>query len=130
MSATSPKIYVAVVGVGVIGSELINQLLAITPQVSLFNLISLSSSTRTIFDANENPSRRAHLIMEVLACIVIPETQLQDPDRTVVRSCFYEPESRSGGQHVFRRRCDARKAEGYGGSGDVLVGFDERFKVE
>ncbi|KNZ72456.1 Homoserine dehydrogenase [Termitomyces sp. J132] len=52
--ATTPKIYVAVVGVGLVGAELVEQLLAIPQQTSPFRLISLSSSSRTIFDA-ENP---------------------------------------------------------------------------
>jgi homoserine dehydrogenase len=51
MSAASPKVYVAVVGVGLVGTDLINQLLSIPPQVSPFKLISLTSSTHTIFDA-------------------------------------------------------------------------------
>lgn len=46
----SPKIYVAVVGVGLVGSELVNQILAIPPHASPFSLISLSSSSRTLFD--------------------------------------------------------------------------------
>ncbi|TFK38140.1 aspartate kinase homoserine dehydrogenase [Crucibulum laeve] len=45
--ATQPKIYVAVVGVGLVGSELISQLLSIPS--SPFHLVSLSSSKRTIF---------------------------------------------------------------------------------
>ncbi|GLB42242.1 putative homoserine dehydrogenase [Lyophyllum shimeji] len=51
MSASTPNIYVAVVGAGLVGSELVEQLLAIPPQRSPFRLISLSSSKRTIFDA-------------------------------------------------------------------------------
>lgn len=43
------KIFVAVVGVGLVGSELINQLLAIPPQSSPFHLISVTSSTRSLF---------------------------------------------------------------------------------
>ncbi|RDB27971.1 Homoserine dehydrogenase [Hypsizygus marmoreus] len=54
MSPSSPKIYVAVVGVGLVGSELIEQLLSIPEHHTPFSLISLTSSTRTIFDA-ENP---------------------------------------------------------------------------
>ncbi|KAG6806326.1 hypothetical protein H0H93_003165, partial [Arthromyces matolae] len=50
----SPKIYIAVVGVGLVGAELVEQILAIPQQNSPFRLISLSSSSRTIFDA-ENP---------------------------------------------------------------------------
>ncbi|KAJ7214739.1 homoserine dehydrogenase-domain-containing protein [Mycena haematopus] len=47
--ASPPKIYVAVVGVGLVGSEFINQLQAI--RTSPFHLVSLTSSTRTIFDS-------------------------------------------------------------------------------
>jgi len=43
-----PKIYVAVVGVGLVGSDLVDQILAIP---SPFSLISLSSSSRTIFNS-------------------------------------------------------------------------------
>ncbi|KAJ6595597.1 homoserine dehydrogenase-domain-containing protein [Mycena vulgaris] len=50
MASPSPKIYVAVVGVGLVGTELINQLLSIPPQNSPFHLISLTSTTRTIFN--------------------------------------------------------------------------------
>lgn len=46
-----PRVYVAVVGVGLVGTDLINQLLSIPPQVSPFQLISLTSSSRTIFDS-------------------------------------------------------------------------------
>jgi homoserine dehydrogenase len=45
--ASPPKVYVAVVGVGLVGAEFINQLLSI--QNSPFHLISLTSTTRTIF---------------------------------------------------------------------------------
>lgn len=51
MSAPAPKVLVAVIGVGLVGSELVEQLLSIPPQSTPFQLISLSSSTRTIFDA-------------------------------------------------------------------------------
>ncbi|KXN92136.1 Homoserine dehydrogenase [Leucoagaricus sp. SymC.cos] len=54
MSAAQSKIHVAIVGVGLVGSELINQILAIPQQSSPFSLISLSSSTRTLFDKS-NP---------------------------------------------------------------------------
>ncbi|KAF5379201.1 hypothetical protein D9615_005926 [Tricholomella constricta] len=50
-ASTSNKIYVAVIGVGLVGSELIEQLLSIPRQTTPFELISLTSSTRTIFDA-------------------------------------------------------------------------------
>jgi homoserine dehydrogenase len=46
----SSKINVAIVGVGLVGSEFINQLLALPAHLSPFRLISLTSSTRTIFD--------------------------------------------------------------------------------
>ncbi|KAF7325787.1 Homoserine dehydrogenase [Mycena kentingensis (nom. inval.)] len=45
------KIYVAVVGVGLVGSELVAQLLAL-PSTSPFRLISLTSSTRTLFSSS------------------------------------------------------------------------------
>ncbi|KAJ7240547.1 hypothetical protein C8J57DRAFT_1371255 [Mycena rebaudengoi] len=48
--SSSSQIYVAVVGVGLVGSEFINQLLSISPINSPFRLISLTSSTRTIFN--------------------------------------------------------------------------------
>jgi homoserine dehydrogenase len=44
------KIYVAVVGVGLVGAELVDQILAIPAQTSPFQLISLTSSKRTLFD--------------------------------------------------------------------------------
>ncbi|KAJ7754593.1 homoserine dehydrogenase-domain-containing protein [Mycena metata] len=46
--ASTPKIYVAIVGVGLVGSEFINQLLSIPS--SPFHLVSLTSTTRTIFN--------------------------------------------------------------------------------
>lgn len=49
MSANQEKIFVAVVGCGLVGSEFIHQLLSIPPSVSPFKLISLSSSKRTVF---------------------------------------------------------------------------------
>ena len=49
------KILVAVVGVGLVGSEFINQLLSIPPQSSPFKLVSLSSSSRTLFTGKTNP---------------------------------------------------------------------------
>ncbi|KAJ6588680.1 aspartate kinase homoserine dehydrogenase [Mycena capillaripes] len=49
MASHTPKIYVAVVGVGLVGSEFINQLLAIPALASPFHLVSLTSTTRTIF---------------------------------------------------------------------------------
>jgi homoserine dehydrogenase len=49
----SPKINVAVVGVGLVGSEFINQLLSLPAHRSPFQLISLTSSTRAIFNASE-----------------------------------------------------------------------------
>ncbi|KIM46963.1 hypothetical protein M413DRAFT_440520 [Hebeloma cylindrosporum] len=49
------KILVAVVGVGLVGSEFINQLLSIPPQSSPFKLVSLTSSSRTLFTGKANP---------------------------------------------------------------------------
>jgi len=54
-AASQQKILVAVVGVGLVGSELINQLFSIPPQTSPFKLISLSSSSRTLFTGKANP---------------------------------------------------------------------------
>jgi homoserine dehydrogenase len=53
--ARDQKILVAVVGVGLVGSELINQLLSIPPQVSPFKLVSLTSSSRSLFTGKVNP---------------------------------------------------------------------------
>ncbi|KAF7360539.1 Homoserine dehydrogenase [Mycena venus] len=52
MISATPKIYVAVVGVGLVGSEFINQLLSIPS--SPFHLVSLTSTTRYIFN-HSNP---------------------------------------------------------------------------
>ncbi|KAG6830382.1 hypothetical protein H0H92_001019 [Tricholoma furcatifolium] len=53
MSTTaSSKIYVAIVGVGLVGSELVEQLLSIPQDNTPFSLISISSSSRTIFTAD------------------------------------------------------------------------------
>jgi homoserine dehydrogenase len=49
------KIFVAVVGRGLVGSEFIHQLLSISPSVSPFKLISLSSSKRTVFVDKSTP---------------------------------------------------------------------------
>ena len=49
------KIFVAVVGCGLVGSEFIHQLLSIPPSVSPFKLISLSSSKRTVFVDKSSP---------------------------------------------------------------------------
>ena len=49
------KIHVAIVGVGLVGSELIRQLLSISPVSSPFKLISLTSSKRTIFVDKTSP---------------------------------------------------------------------------
>lgn len=54
-TASQQKILVAVVGVGLVGSEFINQLLSIPPQSSPFKLVSLSSSSRTLFTGKANP---------------------------------------------------------------------------
>ncbi|KAJ6451692.1 homoserine dehydrogenase-domain-containing protein [Mycena vitilis] len=50
----TPKVYVAVVGVGLVGSEFINQLSAIP--ASPFHLVSLTSTTRTIFNHTQSIS--------------------------------------------------------------------------
>ena len=55
VSAQQQKILVAVVGVGLVGSEFINQLLSIPSQVTPFKLISLTSSSRTLFVGKESP---------------------------------------------------------------------------
>ncbi|KAJ7728952.1 homoserine dehydrogenase-domain-containing protein [Mycena maculata] len=52
--ASPQKIYVAIVGVGLVGSEFINQLLSIPPLNSPFHLISLTSTTRSLFN-HTNP---------------------------------------------------------------------------
>ena len=49
------KILVAVVGCGLVGSEMIRQLLSIPPSISPFKLISLSSSKRTVFVSKSRP---------------------------------------------------------------------------
>ncbi|KAJ3516487.1 hypothetical protein NLJ89_g1093 [Agrocybe chaxingu] len=54
-SANQQKILVAVVGVGLVGSEFISQLLSIPPQVSHFKLVSLTSSSKTLFAGKESP---------------------------------------------------------------------------
>ncbi|KAH9478570.1 putative homoserine dehydrogenase [Psilocybe cubensis] len=54
-STHQPKILVAVVGVGLVGSELINQLLSIPPPLSPFKLVSLTSSSRSLFTGKESP---------------------------------------------------------------------------
>lgn len=53
MSPTTPKVHVAIIGVGLVGAELIDQLLSIPPKTSPFDLISLTSSTRTIINEND-----------------------------------------------------------------------------
>ncbi|KAF8903335.1 aspartate kinase homoserine dehydrogenase [Gymnopilus junonius] len=55
ISAQQQNIFVAVVGVGLVGSEFIDQLLSIPSQVSPFKLISLTSSSRTLFVGKESP---------------------------------------------------------------------------
>ncbi|KAF8155743.1 aspartate kinase homoserine dehydrogenase [Crassisporium funariophilum] len=58
MSSSLPnqkKILVAVVGVGLVGSELISQLLSIPSSVSPFKLISLTSSSRTLSADKASP---------------------------------------------------------------------------
>ncbi|KAJ7204726.1 homoserine dehydrogenase-domain-containing protein [Mycena pura] len=66
MAFAPSKLYVAVVGVGLVGSEFINQLLSIPPQGSPFHLISLTSTTRTIFN-HTNPITSASSWKSVLA---------------------------------------------------------------
>lgn len=51
--AKQSQIHVAIVGVGLVGSELIHQLLSIPQNVSPFRLISLSSSTRSVFNSTK-----------------------------------------------------------------------------
>lgn len=63
MSA-SPVINVAVVGVGLVGSEFIKQLLSIPS--SLFRLVSVTSSTRTVFTPS-SPIRSPDVWKEILA---------------------------------------------------------------
>jgi len=55
MSSRQQPLLVAVVGVGLVGSELIHQLLSIAPQSSPFKLISLTSSSRTLFAGKDQP---------------------------------------------------------------------------
>ncbi|KAJ7037982.1 homoserine dehydrogenase-domain-containing protein [Mycena alexandri] len=59
--ASTPKIYVAIVGVGLVGSEFINQLLSIPS--SPFHLVSLTSTTRTVFNHSHpiSPSWKSDL---------------------------------------------------------------------
>ena len=54
-AASQQNILVAVIGVGLVGSELINQLFSIPPQSSPFKLISLNSSSRGLFTGKANP---------------------------------------------------------------------------
>ncbi|KAG6918348.1 hypothetical protein DXG01_014997 [Tephrocybe rancida] len=65
-TSTNPQIYVAIVGVGLVGAELVEQLLAIPKQDTPFKLISLTSSSRTIFDA-ANPIQPGSQWKEKLA---------------------------------------------------------------
>ena len=55
MSAQPPKILVAVIGAGLVGSDLIDQLLSIPANISPFKLVSVSSSSRLLFAGKENP---------------------------------------------------------------------------
>jgi homoserine dehydrogenase len=52
-SASSSQMLVAVVGVGLVGSEFINQLLSIPSETSPFRLVSLTSSSRTVFTPDQ-----------------------------------------------------------------------------
>ncbi|PPR07654.1 hypothetical protein CVT24_003832 [Panaeolus cyanescens] len=72
MSASQQPILVAVVGVGLVGSELINQLLSIPKQVTPFKLISLTSSKRTLFAGKENPLQSATQWKDDLASSASP----------------------------------------------------------
>ncbi|KAF4618675.1 hypothetical protein D9613_009852 [Agrocybe pediades] len=54
-STNQQKILVAVVGVGLVGSEFINQLLSIPQNLSPFKLISLTSSSRSLFTGKDAP---------------------------------------------------------------------------
>ncbi|KAF9559171.1 aspartate kinase homoserine dehydrogenase [Agrocybe pediades] len=54
-SANQQKILVAVIGVGLVGSEFINQLLSIPQNLSPFKLISLTSSSRSLFTDKDAP---------------------------------------------------------------------------
>lgn len=58
MPAQPRKVYVAVVGVGLVGAEFVKQLLHIPTKTSPFRLISLSSSKRTLYTAPQNPITR------------------------------------------------------------------------
>lgn len=73
MSPTQP-LSVAIVGVGLVGSELINQLLSL-PSPSPFRLVSLSSSKRTVFSASGlqvNPSSWPSLLSSSSASPDLP----------------------------------------------------------
>ena len=52
--ASQQPIHVAVIGIGLVGSEFMHQLLSL-PAPSPFRVISLSSSTRTVFLGKDNP---------------------------------------------------------------------------
>lgn len=94
MSSQPKKIYVAVVGVGLVGSEFINQLVAL-PANSAFHLVSLTSSSRTVF-TKESPiqaqwksilsssSQRPDLqvLTKQLASLVSPTEQVALIDNT------------------------------------------------
>ncbi|KAI3605204.1 homoserine dehydrogenase [Moniliophthora roreri] len=64
--SSPPVINVAVVGVGLVGSEFINQLLSIPPESSPFRLVSLTSSSRTIFTPS-SPIKTADSWKDVLS---------------------------------------------------------------
>lgn len=56
MSAPRQRpLLVAVVGVGLVGSEFVRQLLSLPTHPSPFKLISLTSSSRTLFAGRDNP---------------------------------------------------------------------------
>lgn len=85
------KILVAIVGVGLVGSELISQLLSIPPKASPFKLISLTSSSRSLFTGKDAPitpgtawkSQLAESKAPDLAALTAQLTQLVGEDERV-----------------------------------------------
>ena len=59
MSPSDKKILVAVVGVGLVGSELISQLLSIPKNISPFKLVALTSSSRSLYTGKDTPIAEA-----------------------------------------------------------------------
>lgn len=89
------KIYVSVVGVGLVGSEFISQLLAV--KASPFRLISLTSSTRTLYNpdglpaesqtwkamlANSTQKADLQLLTEKLSSLISPSAKVVLVDNT------------------------------------------------